>query len=438
MVASVLTNNSAMTALQTLRSTNGKLESVNNMISTGKKVSTAKDSAAVFAISKIMESDVAGFTALNESISLGTATAGVAANAAESIGELLNEIKGKIVAANEENVDRNALNNEVTSLRDQITSIVNSAQFNGLNLIDGSNTTFSVLSSLNRDGAGNVTTGNVTLDTAVTNLNAVAGLALDDGFGAGSGSAITVAAQTGTDQSTLPGGFDNDGLNVIASGSDMVITVAAVGSANNAGAGASSLSEATTGELTGQGEFLAGDIIEVSVGSVRGVYTVRSNDLIEDIAAGVRASLIDAGIDTTQFTVESDGAGAVTVTNNGPLEVAVDVSASRGSGGLAALSGVDISTGGGAATALGTIEAVIQNATDAQAALGTAQKRLDIQGDFTKKLIDSFKSGIGALVDADLEEASARLQALQVQQQLGIQALSIANQAPQNILALFR
>ncbi len=438
MVASVLTNNSAMTALQTLRSTNGKLESVNNMISTGKKVSTAKDSAAVFAISKIMESDVAGFTALNESISLGTATAAVAANAAESIGELLNEIKGKIVAANEENVDRTALNNEVTSLRDQITSIVNSAQFNGLNLIDGSNTTFSVLSSLNRDGAGNVTTGNVAIDTAVTNLNAVAGLELDDGFGAGSGSAITVVAQTGTDQTTVPGGFDNTGLDVIAGGSAMTITVAAVASTNNAGAGASALSEATTGELTGQGEFLAGDIIEVSVGAVRGVYTVRSNDLIEDIAAGVRASLIDAGIDTTQFTVESDGAGAVTVTNNGPLEVAVDVSASRGSGGLAALSGVDISTGGGAATALGTIESVIQNATDAQAALGTAQKRLDIQGDFTKKLIDSFKSGIGALVDADLEEASARLQALQVQQQLGIQALSIANQAPQNILALFR
>ena len=71
-------------------------------------------------------------------------------------------------------------------------------------------------------------------------------------------------------------------------------------------------------------------------------------------------------------------------------------------------------------------------------ALGTGARRLDIQSEFMSTLIDSFKSGIGALVDADLEEASARLQALQVQQQLGIQALSIANQAPQNILALFR
>ena len=75
---------------------------------------------------------------------------------------------------------------------------------------------------------------------------------------------------------------------------------------------------------------------------------------------------------------------------------------------------------------------------DSQAALGTVERRVELQTTFMSNLIDSFKSGIGALVDANLEEASARLQALQVQQQLGIQALSIANQAPQNILALFR
>ncbi|MEM8755377.1 MAG: flagellin, partial [Pseudomonadota bacterium] len=74
----------------------------------------------------------------------------------------------------------------------------------------------------------------------------------------------------------------------------------------------------------------------------------------------------------------------------------------------------------------------------AQAALGTSEKRIEIQNDFMGTLIDSFKSGIGSLVDADLEAASARLQALQVQQQLGTQALSIANQSPQSILALFR
>ena len=61
-----------------------------------------------------------------------------------------------------------------------------------------------------------------------------------------------------------------------------------------------------------------------------------------------------------------------------------------------------------------------------------------MQSEFVGKVMDAMKSGIGALVDADMEAASARLQALQTQQQLGIQALPIANQAPQNILQLFR
>ena len=68
----------------------------------------------------------------------------------------------------------------------------------------------------------------------------------------------------------------------------------------------------------------------------------------------------------------------------------------------------------------------------------TAQKRIDVQKDFVSNLVDSLRSGIGSMVDANMEEASARLQALQVQQQLGVQSLSIANQAPQNILSLFR
>ncbi|MEO1611496.1 MAG: flagellin, partial [Pseudomonadota bacterium] len=90
------------------------------------------------------------------------------------------------------------------------------------------------------------------------------------------------------------------------------------------------------------------------------------------------------------------------------------------------------------AAALSAIEGLIQTTIEAQASLGTTEKRVEIQNDFMSSLIDSFKSGIGSLVDADLEEASARLQSLQVQQQLGVQALSIANQSPQTILSLFR
>jgi flagellin len=107
-------------------------------------------------------------------------------------------------------------------------------------------------------------------------------------------------------------------------------------------------------------------------------------------------------------------------------------------GGLGALSAIDVSTAGGASTALGNIESLIQTSIDAAAAFGSVEGRIETQAKFISSLSDSLKSGIGAMVDADMEEASARLQALQVQQQLGIQSLSIANQAPQSILSLFR
>ena len=69
--------------------------------------------------------------------------------------------------------------------------------------------------------------------------------------------------------------------------------------------------------------------------------------------------------------------------------------------------------------------------------LGSVAKRLEIQQDFSVKLIDILKAGVGNLVDADLAAESARLQSLQIKQQLGVQALSIANRSPQSILALF-
>ncbi len=91
-----------------------------------------------------------------------------------------------------------------------------------------------------------------------------------------------------------------------------------------------------------------------------------------------------------------------------------------------------------AATALGEIELFLTTAIDGAATLGAAQERLSDQSNFVSKLTDAMKLGIGSLVDADMEAASARLQALQVQQQLTTQSLSIANQAPQAILSLFR
>ncbi|MFO7804549.1 MAG: flagellin, partial [Paracoccaceae bacterium] len=105
-MSSILTNNGAMVALQTLKSINSDLGKTQSMISTGKSVASAMDNAAVWSISKQMNSDVKGFKAISESLGLGESTVAVAPNAAETVTVLLTDIKSKIVAAQEENVGR--------------------------------------------------------------------------------------------------------------------------------------------------------------------------------------------------------------------------------------------------------------------------------------------------------------------------------------------
>lgn len=277
---SILTNNSAMVALQNLRTVNKNLSMVQEQISTGKKISNAKDNASIFAISTVIKSDVEGFKKITDSLNLGSSTVAVARGAAEQVTNLLTQVKGLIVQAQESNVDRAKIQTDIAEMKNQVDSIVNAAQFNGLNLVKAATGTVDFLASLDRDSGGTVTASSISVDAQ----------SLETGAG----------------------------------------------------------------------------------------------------------------------------------------------------GGLAGLASIDVSTAGGATAALTAIEGLIQTAVDAAAAFGSSQKRIETQNEFVKTLTDALTSGVGALTDADLEEASARLQALQVQQQLGIQALSIANQSPQSILGLFR
>jgi flagellin len=97
-----------------------------------------------------------------------------------------------------------------------------------------------------------------------------------------------------------------------------------------------------------------------------------------------------------------------------------------------------ISTATKAAAAITTIETSLNNLNLALSQMGTDAKKVNLHKTFVTKLMDELNNGIGNLVDADLAKESAKLQALQTKQQLGVQALSIANQAPQAILSLFR
>ena len=161
-MSSVLTNNGAMVALQTMKSINKNLNGVQDMISTGKRVADAKDNAAVWAISTVMESDVSSFKAVGDSLALGQSTVAVARNASEQVTDLLNEMKAKIVAAQEENVDREKIQADITALRDQVKSVVGAAQFNGLSLLKGTEDV-NILSSLDRSSNGSIATSSIAI-----------------------------------------------------------------------------------------------------------------------------------------------------------------------------------------------------------------------------------------------------------------------------------
>ena len=172
-MSSILTNNGAMVALQTLKTVNNDLEDTQKSISTGKEVGTAKDNAAVYAISKTMESDVAGFEAIEQGLAVGEATVAVASAGAEQIVDTLTEIKELIISGQSENVDHAKIQEDITSKTEQVTAIINAAQFNGANLLKtdidgaGSGTTdLGVLASLDRAGAGGtVTAVEITVST---------------------------------------------------------------------------------------------------------------------------------------------------------------------------------------------------------------------------------------------------------------------------------
>ncbi len=275
-MSSILTNNSAMVALQTLKSINMNLSDTQNQISTGKEIGSAKDNAAIWSISKVMEADVAGFDAVSKSLAVGEATLGVASAGAESIVETLKEMEALAVAGGSETADFAKIQADMAQKSAQIVDTIEASQFNGVNLLSSAGDPLTIVSSVNRVGSAAATTDTI----SVANID------------------------------------------------------------------------------------------------------------------------FEANIDTAGMTAITDSASANDAFNE--------------------------------------IQAMLTTALAGAATIGSAASRVENQNAFVTKLSDSLKTGIGALVDADMEAASARLQALQTQQQLGVQALSIANQAPQTILSLFR
>ena len=138
MAFSVNTNAGALFALQSLNKTNAALNIVQSRINTGLKVASAKDNAAVFAIAQGQRSDLAGLSAVKGSLDRASSSLNVALAAAEAVSDLLIELKSKATAAVDVGTDtasRTALNDEYKSLIAQINTVVDNAEFNGVNAV---------------------------------------------------------------------------------------------------------------------------------------------------------------------------------------------------------------------------------------------------------------------------------------------------------------
>ncbi len=307
-MASIMTNTSAMTALQSLTTTNKNLNKTQSHISTGYKVAAAEDNAAYWSIATTMRSDNSALSTVKDALGLGAATIDVAYTGMNKAIDVTKEIKNKLVAARQPGIDREKVQSEITELQNQLKSIGDSSVFSGENWlsVDSSNASYNgtktMIASFSRSG-GSVSVGTISID-------------------------------------------------------------------------------------------------------VDGVKLFDAND-----QSGILDTVDTTGNGSVDYSVSDLDISALTDTDDD----------------LADLEQM-----------IGFVDDAVGSMTTAASNLGAVKQRTTMQSEFVSSLMTAIDQGVGALVDADMNEESTKLQALQVQQQLGIQALSIANQNTQQILSLFR
>ena len=174
---SINTNVGAMIALQNLNSTSSQLENVQNIISTGLKVSSAKDNGAVYAIAQNQRADVSALDSVTDSLNRNASVVDVAMSAGDSITDLLTQMKSKALAASDTSLDttsRDAMQTDFNSLRDQITSTIANASFNGIDILDGSTSTLSALANASGTSTLTVDGQNMSLGGSIVTVGTTA------------------------------------------------------------------------------------------------------------------------------------------------------------------------------------------------------------------------------------------------------------------------
>jgi len=322
-MSSILTNSSALSALQTLNQTQQALQVTERQVSSGLAVATAADNASYWSIAAQLNSDSGVVTAANQALSQSQAVLSTAGSAIDAVTSTIAKIETALTQAIQPGADLGAIETSLVGYANTLVNSVTGASFNGLNVLDNSTLT-----------AGG-TTGT---------LNFVSGFNATSTGG-------TVNTITLTTQALINGG-----------------TVGSAGTTPTAG---------TTGTGILDGGTTGG------------------------------TSLLNLGYAMANAVSGLTGAAATTA-------AATEAN-----------------------TLLSGVATVLNAVTSYAAQIGTTQDAMTASSTFNSALTTNYAEGVSALVDANMNTASTRLQALQTQEQLGIQSLSIANQNSQLILKLF-
>jgi flagellin len=423
---SVNNNFSAAVALQNLNQTNTDLGQVQNRINTGLKVSSAKDNGAIFAIAQEQRARAASLTSIKEGLDRATTAIDTGLAAGQSVSDLLLQLKEKAVAAQARDLSpqqRTAMDNDFQELMKQINTIVNAATFNGANLVNGTNVG-APLNVLTTDiGRSSPTTLVETLRGAQGGTAGARPAASGPLTGSGGTPVVTGDDFAAGDLVTLTVSPDGGAaININVRIEDNMTIAQYINEVNNQAAGAI---VARYDEVNGRIEYQA-----------IGANAIDTDDNItiavaDSDGAARTATFLGVGPSASQNNFSGGNTFAVQ-----GIDLRLTATGNINLGGLTttdALTSADTS-----AAVAAKIDLAIKNTNAALARLGSQAKGLDAQRTFLTKLQDNVEKGVSSLVDADLAKESSRLQALQVKQQLGAQALSIANQSTQLVLSFFR
>ena len=398
-MSSILTNTNAMAALSTLRSISSGMEDTQARISSGLRVGSASDNAAYWSIATTMRSDNMALSAVSDALGLGAAKVDTAYAGMDSAIEVVKEIKAKLVAATEDGIDKAKVQEEITQLKEQLTSIAQAASFSGENWLQsdlGTATTKTVVASFVRGDDGSVSVKKVNYALDGSNV-------LFDTSGANGGildKVYDVSAKSVT-------------LSVNTDGVAEQVTVEAF-----------SVDDLIAQDAVFTTNTPAGSTKSTQLAEVAGTFYVKVDDTNWVLAADVTG--------TGQEAVHDEGGVFYGVDTGNAPPAAAEAPSSIKDINIVGMNSVDLDT------LISGVDEALTDMTSAAADLGSIGMRIDMQQEFVGKLTDSIDKGVGRLVDADMNEESTRLKALQTQQQLAIQALSIANSDSQNVLSLFR